>query len=75
MFPSNYSSLFAHLILDGSAEIGPELPTIPEIPEPNSDLTDANDTQETNVEDSDREEGLDYDNEDYDKSSEEEDKI
>ena len=39
-----------------------------QIPEPNSDETDANDTKETNVE-----EGLDYDNEDYNESGEEED--
>ena len=32
-------------------------------------------TQETNMEDSNGEGGLDYDNEDYDESSEEEDKI
>jgi len=42
-----------------------------QIPEPKSDQTDANDTKETNVEDSNGEEGLDYDNEDHNESGEE----
>ena len=39
-----------------------------QIPEPNSDQTDANDTKETKVEESNGEEGLDYDNEDHNES-------
>ena len=50
--------------LDGSAGVGPD---------PYSDKTVDNNAQETNVEDSNGEKGLDYDNEDYDDSSEEED--
>ena len=53
-----------NFFLDGSAGYG--LMTKYQIPEPNSDETDANDTKETNVE-----EGLDYDNEDYNESGEE----
>jgi len=53
----------------GSAPMGYYGPmTKRQIPEPNSDQTDANDTKETKVEESNGEEGLDYDNEDHNES-------
>ena len=57
--------------LDGTAGIGPELNSDELI----SRIDVPFNTQESNVEDSNGEGGLDYDNEDYDESSEEEDKI